>query len=500
MIKRIIPIILLVVLLSGLLVTPVYAKTYQQPDYFQISSVAVLANALVLDDNLVIVRGSIGYTNAGDIPTTPIDDTYIFNLRNGAGEILSSTTTYGYANEGYGTAKGQKFVASFYFSPENALTWGDNTYKVSFEGNPTLSWNGTTPSKTFNPFTTWYDEDTISATQNTLLSTLLVVANDLTLDWGWTTTPLLQNSATGSGQVLSYYGETYFTTVIPNLRSMCPDLFYQSMTAAEFKDVILVSAYFVDEVTNAELIYGVNWCAQTFVADGSYSMSGIQLPLYRLGNPGDVTISLRATLAGLPTGANLATGTYNGNSLTTNTNGQWIAQAFTVDYSLTSGTTYAIVVAATAGNINNYVGWVANNGNKYDNGQVCTSVNSGVAWVAVATDDAMFELLVRGGSGLDLGNRYKVALLGSVFDISQIGTNWGIDSIWLMTILWLAMTFVIIAVMAIAINAWNCWWIILNMMVSYGWRAGFVDTNLLVGVLVMSAIGIVWGIWFKRAN
>ena len=499
MIKRLFAVLMLVVILSGLIITPVFAVTYQQPAYFEITSVGVLANALVLNDNFLIVRGDIGYNVAGDIPPTPIDTTYLLNLRNGGGAIIASTTTYGYANNGYGTGKGQKFVASFYLSPANALVWSSSNYSVSFEGNPTLSWNGTSPSTTFTPFTLWHNGGTVAATTAILTNTLLTVASDLQTDWGWSgTTPLLQTSASGSGQVLSSYGDIYFSTVIPNLRSMCPNLFYQSMNAAIFNDDTLVLDYFTSNVTNAEIIYGVNWAAQTFTANSSYSISGVQVPLYRHGTPNTITISLRATVAGLPSGLDLATSTYNGNSLGITVNGQWIAQAFTTDYVLTSATTYAIVISDPTGDINNYVGWAANNLNEYIGGQVCTSVNSGVVWAAVPTDDALFELLVRGGSGLNIGNRYTVQLLGTVFDISQLASNWGIDSIWLMTLIWLAMAFVIIAVMAISTNAWNCWWVILNIMTVYGWRAGFVATDMLVGVMAMSAIGIVWGIWFKR--
>lgn len=485
--------------LAGSIATPVLATTiYQQPSMgFTISQCEVYRNCITTNDELMIISFEIGYPT-GSLPTTPLDTTYLFRLTDNITGIVSATTTYGYANNGYGTDKVQKGIASFYFSAADALSWASDNYTVYFEGNPTLSWNGTVPSANFNPFTLWYDGVTVANTRDRLTTRILYLADLLQVDWGWSaTTPLVQTVV--AGQRLSSYGENYFTHIIPNLRQMCPSIFYQSMSAAQFNKDTLVLDYYVDNVTNTLPTYGANWYAQTFKATDRYAISGIQVPVYRVGNHGNIDFILKATTAGgLPTGAELASCSYNGSTLTTDINGQWIAQAFTSDYQLESGSTYAIIMSDTAGNATNYVGWCANNLGHYDNGQECSSGDSGATWTAVPANDCLFELLVRGGASLSLGNQYQVALLGTNFDITQIGSNWGISSIWLMTFIWLAMAMVIIVVMAMSTNAWNCWWIILNIMVVYGWRAGFCSTDLLVAVIALSSIGIVWGIWFKR--
>ena len=501
--KKYLLIAILVMIVAGSIATPVYATTYQQPSSgFAINQVEVYKNCVTNGDNLMIISFEIGYPT-GTLPTEPIDTTYLFRLTDNTtspATIVSTTTTYGYANNGYGTNKTQKGIASFYFSAANALTWASGNYTAYFEGNPTLSWNGTTPSVSFSPFTLWYDGGTTANTRDRLTTRILYLANLLQTDWGWAgTTPLLQTTV--AGQRLSSYGETYFIRIIPNLRQICPNIFYQSMSAAQFEKDTLVLDYYVDNVTNALQTHGVNWYAQTFVVTDRYAISGIQVPIYRVGNPGNIDFILRATIGGIPTGTgtDLASSSYNGTAtLTTDTNGQWIASAFTSDYQLNTGDTYAIIMAVPTGNAANYVGWCANNLGHYAGGQECSSVNSGGAWAAVPANDCLFELLVRGGASLSLGNQYKISLFGTVFDITQIAANWGIDSMWLMTFIWLAMAMVIIVVMAMSTNAWNCWWIILNIMVVYGWRAGFCSTDLLVAVIALSSIGIVWGVWFKR--
>ena len=111
----------------------------------------------------------------------------------------------------------------------------------------------------------------------------------------------------------------------------------------------------------------------------------------------------------------------------------------------------------------------------------------------------LFELLVRGGSGINIGHRYELRLLGTQFDVSQIATNWGFSYTWVSTLFWLAMAVVIIVAVSMATGAYDCWWILICLMAAYGWRAGFADTYLLVGVMALSSIGFIFAFWYKKA-
>jgi len=142
-------------------------------------------------------------------------------------------------------------------------------------------------------------------------------------------------------------------------------------------------------------IYGVYWKGQTVNITGGYTLDYISLKMSCNGTPNTVGVSIRATSGGLPTGANLTSGTTDGNTFTTNTAGEWYSVNLT-DYDLVPNTAYAIVVNAPAGDGSNLVRWRVDSTEGYGDGQFVYSTDSGGSW---ATDayDAMFNLY---GDGL----------------------------------------------------------------------------------------------------
>lgn len=87
--------------------------------------------------------------------------------------------------------------------------------------------------------------------------------------------------------------------------------------------------------------------AQTFTTTVDYSISAVALRMLRAGGtgtPGMITVSIRTTLAGEPTTTVLATGTTNGNTLTTDAAGEWRTITFTSITPLSVNTKYAIVI------------------------------------------------------------------------------------------------------------------------------------------------------------
>lgn len=144
------------------------------------------------------------------------------------------------------------------------------------------------------------------------------------------------------------------------------------------------------------------WYAQTFTASpASHMINGLRIMGYREGEPGTITLSIRGTDdSGLPFGTDLASGTFNGDTVTNSTAGVWCAVALT-ETSLDYDSVYAIVARAEAGDIDNSFHIIidASSGN-YTGGSVITSDDSGVTWTADTDDDMYFQ--VYGDATLDV--------------------------------------------------------------------------------------------------
>ena len=124
-----------------------------------------------------------------------------------------------------------------------------------------------------------------------------------------------------------------------------------------------------------------NWYAQTFTASASYHITHVELELttYAADETRSITISIRETSGGLPTGDDLATATIVATSLSGYIPTFRIA-ALSTGISLTSGTVYAIVIRELA---NDGLRWFANSNvvDPYAGGMTCISQNSGVDWI-----------------------------------------------------------------------------------------------------------------------
>ena len=129
---------------------------------------------------------------------------------------------------------------------------------------------------------------------------------------------------------------------------------------------------------NQETFTGNNWRAMTFTPETNHTIRGVRLALYG-SSIGSITVSIRATASGLPTGSDLCSGTLDGSQL----NGTWDGKVYDISLgagtALTAGTVYALVVRTASGNLS----WRSSPAG-YDRGQKCNSANAGVAWTADA--------------------------------------------------------------------------------------------------------------------
>jgi len=144
---------------------------------------------------------------------------------------------------------------------------------------------------------------------------------------------------------------------------------------------------------NADSSYGLIIRAQTFTPAASHTIGSVKLKLYRVGSPGEVAIKIYATdVSGFPTGAVLCSGTINGDTLTTDADGEWYTIYLGSGTALTATTKYAIVVSAPSGSIANYVNWREDaTAPSYAGGNAEYSTDSGATWNDVLTADFMFE-------------------------------------------------------------------------------------------------------------
>ena len=137
-------------------------------------------------------------------------------------------------------------------------------------------------------------------------------------------------------------------------------------------------------------IYGVLQEGQLFTAGDNYTITQVKVRLYRVGSPGVMTLAIKASAAGKPTGADLATGTTNCNGITVDTGGELVAFTLGAGTALTNGVVYSIVVRDGVDNSNKVVIRYESN-NPYGSGTRVSSTDSGSAWTINATHDHNFE-------------------------------------------------------------------------------------------------------------
>ncbi|MBA7630622.1 hypothetical protein ES703_38146 [subsurface metagenome] len=98
-------------------------------------------------------------------------------------------------------------------------------------------------------------------------------------------------------------------------------------------------------------IYANVWSAQTFTPSTAHKITSVKLLCWREGIPGTVTVSIRATSGGHPTGGDLCSGTTDGNTLPLSSPYEWREITLGAGADLSADTMYAIVVRAPDGGL-----------------------------------------------------------------------------------------------------------------------------------------------------
>ena len=227
-------------------------------------------------------------------------------------------------------------TGGFIFGTNNTGTWSNETW-TAFTANPDWSNKTKTLNSTVNLKISWQ-----------------IWANDTNNNWNST-------------------GEMSFTTTAIHTPSLCE--------------------YYNTGDDNSESVYGVFWRAQTFTVGASnHTVTSVKLKLFRYNSPGTVTVSIRATVSGHPSGSDLTSGTVNGNTLNATSPGEWYEINVT-EYSLSANIKYAIVVRAPSGNATNILYWRYDvTSPTYDYGNLEESDDSGGTWTSYTDYDCMFEV------------------------------------------------------------------------------------------------------------
>lgn len=135
---------------------------------------------------------------------------------------------------------------------------------------------------------------------------------------------------------------------------------------------------------------------QIFTASSNYYISSVKLLLYRIGSPGTITVELQSVSNNFPSNTILISGTTDGDTLTTNSSGEWREITFSSSYLLISGTQYAVVIRDN-GDVFNGAQWrIDDSSPTYSGGSLVNSIDSGTNWGypfggGIDSRDCMFE-------------------------------------------------------------------------------------------------------------
>jgi hypothetical protein len=137
-------------------------------------------------------------------------------------------------------------------------------------------------------------------------------------------------------------------------------------------------------------LYGGNdiWGLQTFTTDSEFNITSVKLYVRRVDSAGDLTVSIRATSEGEPTGGDLTSGTVAEADLPTSFG--WV-QCNLTKYSLSSEVMYAIIMRGLGTDWGNKQIHYQTSSSGYDGGRKGVSGDSGLTWI-LSSNDCIFEV------------------------------------------------------------------------------------------------------------
>jgi hypothetical protein len=136
----------------------------------------------------------------------------------------------------------------------------------------------------------------------------------------------------------------------------------------------------------AASVGGSTWWAQTFTAGLTGNLDQVDLFLFRVGSPGDLTVQIQSTSGGVPSGSVLATTMVAEAAVTQSAGGSsapfsWVSAPLSPAAQVVAGQQYAIVLSApSATGINFYAWGIGSFDSPYPAGKAVLSLTGGAAW------------------------------------------------------------------------------------------------------------------------
>lgn len=169
-------------------------------------------------------------------------------------------------------------------------------------------------------------------------------------------------------------------------------------------DVTLSNAPTIDQQNTAGTTTGTGfgtptWTGQTFIAGvtGQIVKADVQLFCSGCGaTPPNLTLSVRSTSAGLPTGADLATATIPGSTFASGASVTYTA-TFGAPVTLNSGIQYGLILRPVSAPAGSGYFWIRSSPSTYANGSRVLSADSGGTWSTDTTRDYNFKTYMQTG-------------------------------------------------------------------------------------------------------
>lgn len=176
---------------------------------------------------------------------------------------------------------------------------------------------------------------------------------------------------------------------------------------------------------------GTQWYMQTFTTTSAYAISDVALNCWKYGSPGNITVSIRETIAGKPVGDDLCSVTVADSEISTLPTLTYYTFTFDTSSPLKDATQYAIVARAPSGDAGNYFQALGYGSSGYADGGSASSIDSGNGWGTVSTTtDANFKtygVALINVRSVHLGSdgSFLVATAETgVFLSTDLGDNW----------------------------------------------------------------------------
>lgn len=165
------------------------------------------------------------------------------------------------------------------------------------------------------------------------------------------------------------------------------------------------------------------WFGNAFTAGSTYTLTMVELKLSKSGTPNTVTVHIRATTGGNPSGADLCSGTTNGNLLSTTNSDATPHTNITLSAgcNLASGTVYSVFISATGGG--SYVSWRSDLGSTYPITGWVYSDNAGSTWATEIGGTESFYFITYSSDAAGYTHKVNNAVPIKVNGVTPIKVN-----------------------------------------------------------------------------